>query len=104
MDDIQEFIGSLAENFYGRGEYTKMDRYRDFRRVFLETEEGKHVLFELMGWAGMYRALPMNPDQKDRDVFVALGERNFILRLLSTINLEPKTDKPEKTVRKRKKL
>lgn len=101
MDEIQEFIGNLSEGFYGRDKYTKMDRYRDFRKVFLESEEGKRVLYELMGWGGIYRSLPINPDQKDRDVFVSLGSRNLILQLLSTINLEPKMEQPKQAVRKR---
>jgi hypothetical protein len=103
MDDIQEFIGSLAEGFYGRGEYTKMDRYRDFRRLFLGTEEGKRVLYELMGWGKLYGAIPANREQQDRDIFVMLGERNLVLQLLRTINLEPKMNPPKKAVSKKPK-
>lgn len=103
MEDIQEFLGSLAESFYGRDEYTKMDRYRDFRRVFLDTEEGKRVLYELMGWGQIYGAIPSKKEQSDRDVFLMLGGRKIVLQLLQTINLEPKMDQPKQAVRKKPK-
>jgi hypothetical protein len=32
----------------GRGNYTKLDRFRDFSRVFYGTDEGKRVLAQIM--------------------------------------------------------
>lgn len=76
--------------------YTPMDRYRDFRKVFLGSVEGKRVLRELLSWGRMFRAPPLgNPIDPPR-VFIALGERNIALKLLSAIQDEP-TDKPQRT-------
>lgn len=70
--------------------YEPMDRYRDFRRVFLGSDEGKRVLFEIMRMGRM--ANPTIPPGKPIDplgMAVMNGERNLVLRLLAIIAHEP---------------
>lgn len=73
------------------GNYTEMDRYRDFRALFLGTDQGRRVLYEILGWGHMFRpsfqGAPIDPNR----VMIHEGERNMALKVLSTINKEPVT-------------
>jgi len=46
-DEVTEFIEAVKSTMVGRNGYTKMDRYRDFKKVF-STEHGKRVLAQIM--------------------------------------------------------
>lgn len=46
--DIRNLITAIGFVKVGRGDYSRMDRYRDFSRVFYGTEEGKRVLAQIM--------------------------------------------------------
>lgn len=86
--DPEKFLAALAASHPGKG-YSKMDRYRDFRRVFLDSEEGKRVLHELFSWGNMFR--PIAPMSKFDPYETAFhdGERNIVLKLLAVMNAEP---------------
>lgn len=93
-EDILDLVASLPS----QEGYTAMDRYRDFRRVFLGSDEGKRVLRELLAWGRMFRAPAFGNPVDPHRMSIAFGERNIALKLLSTLHNEP----PEKPQRARK--
>jgi len=81
-----------------KSDYTKADRYRDFRKVFMETPEGQRVLRELFEWGHMFRAnIAARPIDPYLTHFLE-GERNIALRVLNTLAKEP-TDIPKQSKR-----
>lgn len=67
--------------------YTAMDRYRDFNRVFTGSDEGKRVLNEILRMAHVFQT-SMRPDV-NRTVFLE-GERNLGLKILVVMTEEPR--------------
>lgn len=90
--DIEAFFDSLLRVQVGKDHYTAMDRYRDFRRVFGETEAGRRVLWQILDWTGLYRT-SAHPDP--HVMYAREGERNLGLRLIETMNAEPVTPHPK---------
>ena len=82
--DPEAFFRELRSS-YGSS-YSKVDRYREFRRVFLETDEGKRVLYEILSWCGMFRPSTTNFDTNE--TFFNEGERNVALKLMHVIATE----------------
>lgn len=71
------------------GDYDPMDRYREFRAVFLSTEQGRRVLHELLRRCGVNRtSVRGQPIDPHRVTFLE-GERSIGLWLLGTIAVEP---------------
>ena len=79
--------------------YTPMDRYRDFKKVF-STEEGKRILREILSWGRVFRTPSFRSPIDPYAMAVTFGERNMALKLLATINQEPR---PQATTATRKK-
>jgi len=82
--------------------YTAADRYHDFRRVLMGTDEGKRVLAEILSWARMFdrgiRRLGPGPIDP-LGLALAEGQRNIALRLIATVYHEPKPQ-PDRAVSK----
>ena len=78
--------------------YLPQDRYREFRRVFLDTPEGPRVLAEILSWGRMFKqavdARPVDPNL----LLLREGQRNVAIALLNTIYNEP----PAKPAKQRK--
>lgn len=84
--DPEALFAQLARAHTGLG-YGDIERYRDFREVFLTTEKGRCVLNEIFTWANLFRPVlvPGDPYATHyRD-----GERNIGLKILATLNAEP---------------
>lgn len=84
--DPEALFADLARAHSGMS-YSAADRYRDFRQVFLATEQGRKVLYEIFTWANLFRTvfIPGDPYATHyRD-----GERNIGLKILATLNAEP---------------
>lgn len=94
-EDVLDMLQSLPT----QEGYTPMDRYRDFRKVFLGSEEGKRVLREVLSWGRMFSSPVIGNPVDPYRMSIAFGERNIGLKLLSTINYEP-TEKPKRTGKK----
>ena len=77
--------------------YTPNDRWQDFRKSFT-TDEGKRVLREIISWCHLLRPSIVNSPVDSHLMAMREGERNIGLRLLATINNEPRP-KPERTTR-----
>ena len=92
-DEIEALFEELARSRLGRQEYTNIDRYRDFRSLFLSTDQGRRVLYEIMAWGHIYRSTAVRGDP--HETYRREGERNMALRVLTTIHVEPKAPPTE---------
>ena len=66
-----------------------MDRHRDFRRVFLDSEQGKRVLYEVLAWSGMFRPSAQG-NYDTNETFFHEGQRDVALKIMFTVSTEPK--------------
>lgn len=81
---------------YGPGYDGRLDRYRDFRTLFLGSPQGLRVLHELLRQCGVNRnSVRPGPIDPHRVAFNE-GARNIGLFLIGTINLEP-VEQPART-------
>ena len=97
MEEYLDILASLSlpDN------YDPVDRYHDFRQLFLETEQGRRVLKQILGWGHLLRVSTIaNPVDPWRMVFTE-GERNMALRLFAAMLVEPprKAERQERTVK-----
>lgn len=89
--DPDAFFASLTPVKVGRN-YTRTDRYRDFRRTFA-TPEGRRALWQIFEACGLYRSHARS--ENVNETFLRLGERNIGLKILRWMNAEP-LDEPER--------
>ena len=89
----EEFLNELASAHTQN--YAEIDRYRDFRAVFLGSDQGRRVLYAIMGFGLMYRSSAYRGRFDPYKTLFHEGERNLALRILTTINNEP-TEKPDR--------
>ena len=87
--DPEAFLSQLAETHPGKN-YSKMDRYRDFRRLFLDTDMGRRVLYEILAWGNMFRPSAPRANFDPYQTMFHDGERNIALQIMTTMNAEPK--------------
>jgi len=89
-NDLQKFFDSLTSIKPGRNQYTKMDRYRDFRRVF-NSDEGKRVLSQIIGES---EGLPIieNEVADTHKMAFRAGKRSVGLWIVQVLNAEPLED------------
>lgn len=79
--------------------YTPMDRYRDFRKVFLDSVEGQRVLREIVAWGRLFRAPVLGKPIDPYAMAISYGESNIAKKLLTIIHDEP-TEQPQRTRKK----
>lgn len=92
--DPEVFLAELAASHPGKA-YKPMDRYRDFRRVFLGDEQGRRVLYELLSWGHMFRSPAKMSNFGTNETFFHEGESHFAKLIMSTMHAEPKA-RPER--------
>lgn len=87
--DIDAFFAELQQAHPGKPYKKSMDRYRDFRRVFLDTEQGRRVLYEILLWSHITR--PSGPLAKfdPYETMFLDGERSIGIQIMVTMNAEP---------------
>lgn len=83
--DPEVFLDDLRAAQVGR--YTRMDRYRDFRAVFMATPQGRRVLWQILAWGRMYAPVAKTGDP--HMTYFRDGERNIGLRIMQAMNAEP---------------
>jgi len=71
----------------GAGRYTEWDRYRDYRRVLLGTQEGRRVLNDILEACGVYR--PSHVRGETHETARREGRREIGLMILHRMNFEP---------------
>ena len=103
--EAEELFAEIVKARLGPS-YTEIDRYRDFRQLFLSSDQGKRVLYQLLGWGHMVQSSAGLANNETNRTFLIEGERNLALRILRTIYVEPKpkptqaTSRPTRTERK----
>ena len=70
--------------------YTAMDRYRDFRAVFLGSDQGKRVLAEILRLGHAFRSAAVQGVYDTNRTFFADGQRTLALMIMDLARLEPK--------------
>ena len=92
--DIDAFFAELQQAHPGKG-YAKMDRFRDFKRVF-DGEQGRRVLYEILLWCHITR--PSGPLAKfdPYETMFLDGERSIGIKIMVTMNAEPR-ERPAST-------
>ena len=95
---------NLFDQFMRTTQYaTDLDRYKDFRTVFLDTEPGRRVFNEILGMGYMAHA-PIKYNKAGVDVnatLIATGERKMALAIhrLTMVEPPPPPPKTQKTRR-----
>jgi hypothetical protein len=89
--------GLLRELTAGSGAYTEMDRYREFRSVFLDTEAGRRVLHQILAWGHIWTT---SMSQTPHEMAFSEGERNLGLKILAAVEVEPPTRPTRAATRK----
>ena len=87
--DPEAFFAELASAHPGK-RYTRLDKYRDFRRVCLDSEQGMRVLYEILSWGNVFRSTATIANFEPYQTMFHDGENNIALRIMSTMNAEPK--------------
>lgn len=95
----EEPLFELIPQFEPPLSYTADDQYRDFRRVFLETDEGKRVLHQILAFCRLFQVIP--PTQLSVELLAMHnGERHVAKKILEALYREPK-QQPAAATRKR---
>lgn len=81
------FAESVNAVHFGEN-YTETDRYRDFRKVFMDTQEGRRCLYHILDWAHMHHSSVV-PGGDSHQTYFLEGERNIGLQILAVLNAEP---------------
>lgn len=98
--DRLEFFEELGPFSPAKGNYTRADRYRDFRAVFYgegTPEQGKRVLWQLMEETRLFRT-PIAPGDANL-TYARIGKQEigrWLLSVLTTIH-EPGKGNPKQT-------
>lgn len=104
LPEEQDFLTILKSSFYTTGNRTKLDRYREFRLVFLGSDEGKRVLYEILGMAKLQARLvePHPAPVDEKRLLLREGARQLAADIIDVIHKEPNTEKPPIQNRRRK--
>lgn len=88
-EELQEFVADLTSaDVSGRN---AMDRYKEFRQVFLGSDAGKRVLYDILALAHVWKSsVRLNPYA----TYAAEGERRLAIKILGIIHREPAGEKP----------
>lgn len=93
------FTQDLAEAFKGSNR-TKVDRYRDFQKVFLGSEEGKRVLHDILGFAKLSAAIaaPFPEPVDEKRMMILEGGRQLAITIITVLHKQhDNEERPNKT-------
>ncbi len=93
--DPEAFLAELAASHPGKA-YQPIERYRDFRRVFLDSEQGRRVLYEILAWGHVFQCPAAMSKFDPYETMYHNGEANMAKRLMATMHAEPKA-RPKST-------
>lgn len=94
-EELEAFFAGLGATHPGPGNYRPLDRYRDFRQVFLGSDQGRRVLHEILSMGRMISSsLPaMGPIDANR-VLANEARRTLAIDIFASIHREPVADRP----------
>ncbi len=82
LEDLMTELGAVDPT------RSPMDRYRDFRQLFLGTDQGKRVLADVLEWGHNWKSTAVRGDS--HETYRREGERNLMLKILTAIHMEPR--------------
>ncbi len=88
MDELMADLASALTS--GR---TRVEQHADFRQVFLGTDAGKRVLYDILGWAHVWGTSVVKGDPYL--THVREGERALAIKILAVLHVQPKA-RPDK--------
>ncbi len=83
-DEVTNLLGDSKSSYP-----TDMERYAEFRMVFLASDAGKRVLKDIMIMAGMVKSTSVRGDPYE--TYRLGGERDLGLKIAKTVFNEPRT-------------
>lgn len=89
VEAFETLLSELAAAHPGKGKYLAIDRYRDFRMVFLANEQGRRVLAEIVSWGYPTQSSARRANFDPYRTMYHDGERSITLKVMATINMEP---------------
>ncbi len=97
--EMDEYLDILADLSIPE-DYDEIDRYNDFRKVFLETDQGRRVLRQVLAWGHLLKSHLVRMHPIDPNAVLSLeGERNLALRIFSVMLVEPPKRQGEQTTK-----
>lgn len=90
-DDLLDELQSLPTS---EG-YSDRERYADFSRLFLGSDQGRRVLRELVARGRLFRPKAHGSPIDTNKVMIEEGEQNYVRWLLYVIYNEPKQKPPK---------
>ena len=99
LPEDQQLIEDLRFSFYNISGRTKLVRYQEFRKVLLNTDEGKRVLAEILGMAKLSGRLvaPFPAEVDTKRMLLLEGARQLAADIIDVLTKEPNIDKPTHT-------
>ena len=98
-DDIDDFLAEISGVQAERRD--PRDRYREFREVFLTTDAGRRVLYDILKWCHRYGTpISRNPETGEAHLynnFINMGEHHIGHLILKAIHKQPRPDRPTST-------
>jgi hypothetical protein len=91
--DLRGLMIPLLPAQVGQGNYTAMDRYRDFRAVFFgdaSAEQKEKVLFQILAACELH-GIPMQ-DENTHETSRWMGRRDVGMAVLRYLTSEPQTN------------
>lgn len=87
--DGQEIVSRLERARAGK-RYSPQDRYRDFRQVFLGSDQGMRVLYEIIGWGNQFQSSAEKGSHDPYKTAFHEGQRSLAIKIIFTLGNEPK--------------
>jgi hypothetical protein len=96
-ESIDVFCGAVLGSAQDQAAYTAMERYRDFRALFLSTEQGRRVLSEILkiGFVAKSTTQPGGPIDPYR-THLHEGRRTLAMDIFYHATVEPAATRPER--------
>ena len=93
----RELLDTLEQSFHSIEGRTKLDRYRDFRKVLFGSDEGKRVFHDILGLAKLSAPIaPPFPEKIDTHRMMILeGGRELAIEIINIISKEPNMEQPK---------
>lgn len=104
LPEQYELLEVLKTSFYSVEGRDKHDRYKEFNLVFMDTDEGKRVLYEILAMAKLSSSIitPFPQEIDTNRMLVLEGKRQLAMDILGVLSKEPNTEKPKEANKRRK--
>lgn len=98
MASEEKILAELLASLPTKEDYTPIERYRDFRKVF-GSDEGRRALSEIVSWGRILRVPVLGKPVDPYAMAIAFGEHNMALKIIAAVYTEP-VEKPQRARKK----